>query len=59
MHTPEEREYLDQLLPRLEAEHQAEADQETRAIIWALIDSVETYLLAMDEKERQAWRSAD
>jgi hypothetical protein len=44
---------LDEMIPRLEAEHDAELDDEARDLIWALINRIEEYLLMRDEKRKQ------
>jgi hypothetical protein len=49
----ERREDFDRLLPVLEAEREAETDGDCRRAVAALIDAVEAYLLAVDEKRRQ------
>jgi hypothetical protein len=43
---------LEELLPTLEAEHAAEQDDNTRDAIWALINSVEEYLLTRQAARR-------
>ena len=44
---------LEALLPQLEAEHAAEANDDVREAIWTLIDSAETYLLTRQEARRR------
>jgi hypothetical protein len=41
---------LEELLPTLEAEHDAEADEDVRDALWKLLCAVEEYLLMRDEK---------
>lgn len=43
---------LEELLPKLEREHDAEADLEVRDRIWRLISSAEEYLLARHDQRR-------
>jgi hypothetical protein len=50
----ERREDFDRLLPVLEAEREGEPDEGCRRALRALIDAVEVYLLALDEKR---WRA--
>jgi hypothetical protein len=47
---------LEDLLPRLEAEHDAEPDEDVRDAIWTLITAAEDYLL---ERRTRRTRGGD
>src|SRR5262249_5401637 len=47
---------LEELLPTLEAEHDAAADEDVRDALWKLLSAAEEYLLLLDEKKREAGR---